>query len=916
MAGARFRSFVSALLRRRGFEDTMSDEVEFHVDSRTEELITRGLDREEARRQARQEFGSTERYKEEMREARGLRLMDELRADVLYGLRSLHRNRSFTAAAAVSLALGIGANTLIFSVVNSTLLKPMGYSNPSRLAVIWTTQGQNSAQTTTSSVSTYFGVRDQSQSFESIGAFNGGGCGIRSLGLDRDSVPAERIFGQCFSPSLFETLGIKPEIGRTFTNAEDQVGNVAPVVLISHRLWQSRFAGDPGLLGKTINLNRVPTVVIGILAPDFELFKDPNAESTRSPVVDFVLPLELTPTQVQSKVGGLTIVGRLKPGIAIQQAQTEINTVSARLAADDPERHQSLGARVDSLQDAAYRDYRSPLLLLEAAVAFVLLISCANVAGLLLARATARRSEVALRTVLGAARWRIMRQLITENLPVAILGGVGGVLLSVLGLRMFTSLAPSDFPHLDQISLDIRVLAFTAIVVVVTGILSAIVPAAHASGVNLGDPLKESMRTTGGQGRQRLRSMLAMGQIALALVLLISAGLMVRSFIHVVQTDLGADTQRLLMFDFRMAQAETVTPAGRYHGLGLWDISPVPAQRVETVLNRVTDVPGVSGAAAVNVPPFRNQPILIPFVIEGRPVPADSQQQTANYFAITRGFFGVMRIPLLRGRNFDEHDVADSGLAMIINQTMARQYFPNEDPIGKHIILDLGPNERPWEIVGVVADTAVSPLQRKQEPAFYVPHLQQLPKFAGPLWSTRAGMYFVVRTAGEPMPMLAPIKAAVAEVDRNTPVADARTALQTIDNQVRNLRLYLMLLGVFGAVATALAATGIYGVLAYSVAERTREIGIRMALGGTISDVLMMVIGSAMRVIGIGLAGGLAGSLALTRLIQSSLFGVTLTDPTTYIGVSLLVIAVGALACFLPARRAACVDPTIALKYE
>jgi putative ABC transport system permease protein len=916
MAAARFRSLFSGFFGRARFEKSMSEEIEFHVESRIEDLVARGTPLNEAQRQARLEFGSAEKYKDEMRSARGLRCLDELRDDIFYGSRILRRSWSFAAVATMSLALGIGVNTLVFSVVNSTLLKPMSYANPDRLVVVWTTPAQNPQQTGTSSVSTYFGLRDQAQSLESVGAFNGAGCGVKTLGADRDGAPAERLFGQCFSPSLFNVLGIKPFMGRTFTDAEDQVGNVAPVVLISHGLWQRRFGSDPNIVSKTIDFNLTPTSVIGVLPADFELFKDPNAEATRGMDIDFVVPLELTPTQVQSKVGGLTIVGRLKPEVSINQANAEIEAIAARLASSDPERHQGLGAHIDAFDRAAYRDYRSPLLLLEGAVAFVLLISCANVAGLLLARTASRRSEVALRIALGARRSRIVRQFITESLPITLLGGIGGVVLSTLGLSVFVATAPTDFPHLDQIAVDARVLGFTALVIVLTSVLSSVVPAIQASKVNIGDPLKESTRSTGGGGQQRLRSLLVMGQIALALVLLICSGLIVRSFVRVLQSDLGADPVNLLTFDFRMTQGETVTPAGRYRGLGLWNISPVPAHRVEQVLDRLQSVPGVQGVAAINTALFRSQTMYMPFVVEGQPVPSDRQQQVANYFAVTRGFFKVMRTRILRGRDFDNHDNADSAHVMIINETMARQFFSNVDPLGKHVTLDWVPNERPWEIVGVVQDTASSPLQLQQAPAVYVPHLQQPPQFTGPGWYTRAGMYFVVRTAVEPMTLLAAVKTAAADIDRNTPVADVRTARQTILNQVRNLRLYMLLLGVFGIVATVLAATGIYGVMAYSVTERTREIGIRIALGGRIQDVLMMVFRNGMTVIVIGLAAGLVSSLAITRLIRSFVFGITLTDPVTYITVSVLVLLIGLLACMVPARRAASVDPTVALKYE
>ena len=920
MVFARLRSLIAGLFRRSHIESDMASELQFHVHARAADLIARGVDANEAMRRARVEFGSFEKYKEEIRGALGLRPLDELRADLRYGIRSLRRSPGFAMAAIISLALGIGANTLIFTLLDSTFLRPLGYRDANKLVVIWSVPSNDQEKTGTSSVSTYFGLRNQSRSFESMGAFNGGGCGIRSVGAEGDAAPAERIFGQCFSPSMFEVLGIRPQIGRTFTDVEDQVGNVAAVVLISDGLWKRRFGGDRGILGRTIDLNRVPTAIIGVLPADFELFKDPNSEATRGTQLDFVLPLELTPTQVQSKVGGLTIVGRLKPDTAIEQARAEISTIAAQLAISDPERHQDLSARVDPFRRAAYRDYRSPLFILEGAVAFVLLIGCANVAGLLLARAAARRNEVALRMALGGSRWRIVRQLVTENLPVAAFGGGLGLLLAWSGLSGFLIIAPQDFPRLDKVSLDLRVLMFTALAVLLTAVLSSIAPAMQAARVSLVESLNDASRSsTSSASRFRLRSVLVVGQIALAMILLIGAGLMIHSFLRVVEKNLGADTNNLLIFDFRLTQGESVKPFGRYRGMGLWDISPVPAERVERVLGRLEQLPGVRSVAAVNLAPFRGQTMSMPFLIEGRPAPApgpDEAQQTADYFAITRGFFGVMRIPLLRGRDFNDRDKADSPLVIVINETMVRQFFPNEEPIGKHITLDWVPNEQPREIVGVVGDTAATPLQRRQEPAFYVPHLQQTSKFTGPGWFTRAGMYFVLRTAVEPMTIVPALRAAVGEIDLNTPVADLRTAQDTIENQVRNLRLYMVLLGVFGAAATILAATGIYGVMAYSVSERTREIGIRIALGAGTHDVLRMIVRQAICVIGVGVLLGLAGAATMSGLLRNVLFGITATDPSTYAAVSLLLLVMAVIACLVPTRRAISVDPTVSLKRQ
>jgi putative ABC transport system permease protein len=909
-------------------EDDLREQIEAHREMIRADLIGRGVSAAEAERAARQAFGNDAIVQESTRDELVHRVVDEAIRDFRQGIRALIKNPAFTVAAVVSLAFGVGANTFIFSLINSSLLNPLGYPNPERLAAIWTvpTQDGVALPNTTSSVSKYFALRDMSRSFDELGAFNGAACGLRSLGADRDGTTAERVYGQCFSPSLFRILGVKPLLGRTFTDEEDRVGNVAPVVLISYALWQQRFGSDAAIVGRTILLNQVSTTVIGVLPPDFRLFRDPNIPlASRTPQIDFIAPLELGPTQVNSRVGGNTIVGRLKAGVSLAQAQSEIDAISGQLGASDPVRYGGLGSRIQSLQEVVHRDYRSPLLLLQGAVAFVLLISCANVAGLLLARNAVRRHEIGLRTALGANRRRIVRQLAMESLPLAIAGGAIGVFVASFGISFLVKLAPADFPQLQHAAIDWRVLVFTALVVVAASILFAVLPAMQAVRADVIDPLRESTRTaSGGVHRQRARSLLVTGQIALALVLLIGAGLMINSFVRVLKNDLGADPANLLVFLYSLPPAETIKPIGMYRGMGLATVYPKPALMSERVLERLETIPGVLSAAGTNTAPFSGQAASLPFLIEGRPAPFPANTaaplgqnaQAANYFAVTRGFFGLMKIPIVRGRDFDAHDNATGRLVMIVNEAMASRFFPNEDPIGKQITLDFVPEDRPREIVGIAANTVTGPLQATEALAMYVPHLQQTSQWIAPYWGARSGMYFLVRTASEPSNLISAIKAAVAEVDRNTPASDLITGEQTLANQTRTMRFYMFLFGIFAAVAALLAAIGIYGVVAYSVAERTREIGIRMALGGRTRDIFAMVLRQAGWIIGIGLAAGLAGAFALTRLIQSLLFRITATDARTYIVISLLLLAIAAIACLIPARRAATVDPVLALKHE
>jgi putative ABC transport system permease protein len=917
---------IAGVLGRTRVEANLTAEIEFHIETRARDLVARGMSPETARRTARIEFGSVERYTQEVLDARGLRLFDEAASDLLAGIRALRRAPGFTLAAGLSLALGIGANTLVFSLLDSTVLKPLALPEPERLVAIWTVPADQPQQLTTSSITRYTAFRDHARSFESVAAHNGIACGVKTLGFDQDGVAAERILGQTISPSMFRTLGVHPAIGRAFTDAEDVVDQVAPVVLISHRTWQRRFLGDPAIVGRTITLDRIQTTIIGVMPEGFDFFGKER---------EFFAPLCLTRAQVESRVGGNSIVARLKPGVSIAQAQAELDTLNTRLASTDPRRHQGFGVRVEGLTRSGARmlsssgqpsgDYASSLVILQGAVGLVLLIACANVAGLLLARGANRRTEVALRMTLGAGRWRVIRQLLTEGLPLAVLGATVGIAIAWAGTRVFVAAAPPDFPRLDELTLDLRVLGFTVVVVLATAALFSLVPSIQASRVGIltasGEPNRSA---THGAARQRMRSVLVCGQIALALVLLIGAGLMIHSFVRALQNELGADPTNVLTFDYRLPARDAFRAAGIYRGSGLFEISPLPAERVERIREKLQTLPGVESVAAATAAPFSTGIALsMPFTIEGRPLPssavavaAPAEQQTAGYTAISSGYFKVMRIPLRRGRDFSDVDRADSRYVAIISESMAAKYFPNEDPIGQHVRFDFVPNERPRQIVGVVGDTLVGPLQTSSSPAIYVPHVQQGPTFAGPYVYLRIGMAFVLRTAGNPMALLPAVKRAVGEVDPTTPVAGATTVEQLLADSVRHLRLYMILLGAFGVAATLLAAIGIYGVMAYSVAERTREFGVRMALGARAQDVLAMVLRHAGFIVAVGVAIGLVTAVFVSRLLQASLFEVTRTDPATYASVSVVLILVALIACLIPARRATAVNPIVALRHD
>jgi putative ABC transport system permease protein len=827
--------------------------------------------------------------------------------DIVYGFRMLLKKPGFTAIAAISLALGIAANTVIFSLVNTTFLRPLAYPDPSRLVMLWSAPLDRPDERNGVTYTNYSAFK-KAQSFEAMGAE---WSQPRSLGADENGQPAEHLEGEGFTPSMFASLGVRPELGRVLAEDEDQIESQAPVVLISDRLWRRRFNANPNVIGTSIRMDNVPLTIIGVMPPGFYLWDDQ---------ADFWNPLQLSRTVATSPGFTLSVVARLKPGVSLKQAQAETSAFAAQQLAADPQLNKGLGARVQPMTEGLYGGLQSPLFILQGAVAFVLLIGCANVAGLLLARAASRRTEIAVRTAIGAGRWRIIRQLVTESMPLSFLGGVLGVFLAWGGLRLFVAFAPSGFPRLNEISLDLSVLGFTALVTILTGVIFGLVPAIQASQPDLVSSLKESGRSgTDGIARQHLRSALVTFQIALALVLLIGAGLMINSFLRIQNNSLGADPKGLLTFEFRFSQNETIKPFGRYRNFGLWDVSPLTTLTFQRIYERMQSVPGVQIAAAANVPPLAGA-LGMQFLIDGRPAPppgTDGQPvQQAGYIAITPNYFAALKTPILQGRDFNDRDTAAAPPVIIINQTMARRYWPNESPIGKRITLDYVPNEPTREVVGVVGDIRLSRQQRQIVPTLYVPHLQQPARWLGPGWTVRSGMYFILRTSGDPMSLVPVMRQALSEVDRNKPASSVRTVEQVLDQQIQYVRLYVLLLGIFGAVAAVLAAIGIYGVMAYSVAERTREIGIRMALGAGVRDVLALVVRQALLLIGIGLAIGLAGSFALTRIIKSALYEVTPTDPATFLTVSLFLTAIALAACVIPTRRAVEVDPTVALRYE
>jgi putative ABC transport system permease protein len=826
--------------------------------------------------------------------------------DLVFGARMLLGRPGFTAAAVLSLALGIGANTTIFSLINASLLGDLPYPESEALVVLWTSRVDQPGQRSSTTAANYLAWKEQARSFEAVG----GRWGFTSnLGASEDGAPAERVQSGRFTASMWEVLDVEPLLGRVFTPDEDRDVTPAPVIVLSYDFWQRRFAGDPQIVGTTIRVDGIETDIIGVMPEGFDFASTDTA---------FWAPAGFSPQQLTSAASFVMVNARLREGVTIEQAQAETTLLAQGLAAELPERNENVTIALQGLRSALYGgDIQRVLLVLQGTVGFVLLIACANIAGLLLARAASRRTEIAVRSSLGAGRWRIVRQLLTENVLLAMAGGVVGCAIGWAGLRALVAALPPGVIGLDDASIDLRVLLATAALSIATGVIFGLAPALQTSKVDLSTALKESGRGgMDGASRQTFRSGLVSVQIGLALMLLIGAGLMANSFLKVLNNDLGADPRNLLTFELRFPQNELMRAVDTYRGVGLWEIFPVTGLTFDRMWERLQAMPGVTSAAAISRAPLSGGAMGMPFFIEGQRRPEPGQGQGAAYFAITPRYFETMKIPILRGRDVRRTDTASAPLVVIINKTMADRFWEGQDPIGERITFDFVPDEQPREIVGVVGDSVLGRFQRQPTPIMYVPHLQQQRHWQGPAWDYRAWMAFVIRTPGDPMALAPSVRNAVAEIDPGKPAGNMRTVEQYLGQQARGLELYATLLGIFGAAAGLLAALGIYGVMAYAVAQRTREIGIRVALGASGIRVMRLVLLRAAIVIAAGLVLGLGGAMGLTRFLASELYEVSPTDPLTFTVVTIGVIVVALLACLIPTRRAIRVDPTVALRYE
>ncbi|HXB67225.1 MAG TPA: ABC transporter permease [Candidatus Acidoferrales bacterium] len=833
--------------------------------------------------------------------------MNTLWHDLVYGFRLLTRKPLFTLVIALSLAVGIGLNTAIFTLMNAILLRSLPFRDADRVVTLFTIPPGHPDQPNGVSVPVLFAWKEQAHSFEAIGALTNNAV---DFGAEENGVPAERVQGEFATPGLLQALGAQPLMGRLFTESEDEVDHPAPVILISHRLWMRRFGGAKDILNRKVLVNGENTSIIGVMAPDFRI-TDENG--------DYVAPLPLNHFQLRGSARYLLTAARLKPGVTIKQAQSEMDAIAQQLAKQFPARESDHGkpwtVRIQTFREGMFGFIGRPLLLLQGAVAFVLLIACANVAALLMARASSRQTEVAIRVALGAGRGRIFRQFLTESLLLSIFSGVLGVWLAWGIVRLLVAMAPTWLPMLHAIRIDGQVLLFSAAISLFTGLIFGVIPAAQGSKAAFVESLKTATRGgTVGRARHRLRAVLVAGQLALALMLLIGSGLLIRSFLRLQGADLGCDPHGLLTFRYRFPDKRFSKPVGAYQGKVLWELSEAPAATITRVFERLQTVPGLRSVAGTVYPPLSGSNPL-PFTIPGHNV-ANADEFTADFYPVTPNFFNTMKIRLVRGRDFTDRDTAHAPWVAIVNETMARRFFPNEDPIGKRIRVDLSPEDQLREIIAVVRDIPASHPQTKQDPAIFIPFVQAAAHSTGPYTGFHLQMTFLMRTAGDAMSALPAVRTAVAEVDRNQPLIDPRTEDSYLAEQAQYPRYYSMLLGLFAAVATGLAAVGIYGVMAYAVEQRTREIGIRMALGAGGWDVLKLIFRQALVVIAVGLAVGIAGATALTRFISSAIWEVQTTDPGTVAGLTVLLMAIGILACVVPTRRAMLVDPTNALRHE
>jgi putative ABC transport system permease protein len=883
--------FLRALMARlrglfgdRRAELELDGEIETHLRLLTERYVRQGMTEAEAVRAARRQFGNVTLLQEAHREMRGVIFVETVIQDLRYGLWMMRRNPGFTFVAVITLALGIGANTAIFSVVNAVLLRPLPYPDPDRIVTIGNYRtNQNHVNV---SGADFLDWREQAKVFEQIAAL-----ATDAVDLTGSGEP-EQLTAALVSADLFQVLGIGPAYGRAFTPVEDQPGNEQAVIL-SHRLWQRRFGLDPQIIGQALTLGGQSRTVIGIMPPGFQL-----------PVeFDLLLPLALDVNQ-KLRIGPMNIVmviARLRPDVTLEAAMADLSVIRERQRKAFPYIFSDLEVDVIKLHEHLVGDVRLALLALFGAVTFVLLISCANVANLLMARSEARQKEMAIRAALGAGRFRLLRQLLSESLLLSVAGGAAGLLVATWGVKLLVKLNHGDIARIDESGpsslMDGRALGFTCVMVALAGLAAGVIPALHASKTNVNETLKAQFTARAGRlgARQSLQA-LTIVEVALTLVLLVGAGLMIKSFFKLLAVPKGFNPDNVLTLVLSPSYAKY--PPG----------SPQRRTYFQESLTRVQTLPGVQSASLTSFLPLAGSGGNRSFKIEGRPPFEPGKEPSAQDNLVSHDYFRTMGIEMRAGRAFTEQDGVEAPPVVIINETMARRFFPNENPIGRRFVW----SPTPLTIVGVVGDTRHFGLDQDVRPEIYWPYLQ----------TRNFVMRLVVRASSDSSSpanlsgLAAAIRNQVRAVDLNVPVNQVVTMDERLSDSVAPRRFQTLLLSVFAAVALIIATVGVYGVLSYAVGQRTHEIGIRMALGAQGADVLRLVVGQGMRMTLIGASLGLVAALALTRVMKNLLFNVSATDSATFVSITLLLVIVALLASYIPARRATKLDPLVSLRNE